>query len=415
MTDDYFSHLMSAPMTDEARFFFNSICHYHMGRKNNETIEKLDAEGHVFEREYDLYFNDCFNKRCRRSHDRATCINYFYVHPEKWFDYVVNAIAHRVPMRFIYHHFRPITTHDPTLMLTIARYSKRPCYSVIDGVRCRNPRCRLCHNKSEINMYYIYHPNVYLDDLVYKISKLDEKEDMAAIERIRPEYLSMLEQFKRHGVNPANTSAVVIKSQVDDNIVMAMLNKISSLNVMEFVEATNRYALENSEKIDSIIRTICKESASVVVRFPKMMDIYYTYVNTLHRSTVFSGKLSEFINQTIAYIDVEWNNRYVMLTGHPVDYEFPNENLVQREMANAIEYLLKYGSGQIYDHGVAKLLEIINGSNKTENMIIIPYILKFSGYVSTSVLQRLFENTSSLPASSFKSKLRFALMDALDI
>ena len=397
-----------------------------MGQKPNAVITKLDAEGHVFEREYDLYFNDCTNPRCRHSHDRAACINYFYTHPDHWFDYVVNAIKNRVPIRFIYRHFRPITTHDPQLINTIARYNKRPCFSTIDDVPCRNRRCSSSHNKAEIRMYYIYHPNVYLDDLVYKISKLDEREMFAEIEKIRPSYLSMLKDFDDHKIKPAatyglfqtcNTSYKRLKIETqrdDDAVITSIINKITEITVNEYVEATNRYVLDNPDKIDSVITTICKLSASSIAMNKKMMPNYYAYVNGLHHSTVFTSKLQFFIEKTIEYIDIEWNTRYEQLSGHPFDYEFPDGNLILNEISNIIRYLLNYGSGVIYEHGKLKVIETINNCNKTENIIIAPYVLKYGKVIPKHILENMLESTKSLPACPYKSKLRFAIMDALE-
>lgn len=389
-----------------------------MGRKNDATIRELDESGHNFTSDYDLYFNDCTNKRCRFSHDRAACIRYFYAHTQEWFDYAVHAITvSRIPTYFIYSHFRPIVTHDPDLMNTIARYNRRPCYSVMDGVRCRNPKCKGCHDKRAITMYYVYHPDVYISDLLYKIGKLNERGQLQQnLSQIRADYLSMLEQFAKYNIRPANAVSITdCKVQDDDVMVMKIINTITTTNVREFVEATNRYTLENPTKIVGIINTICKESASFVANFPKMLEVYYAYVNGLHHSTVFASKLQYFVDTTITYLNIEWDKRYEQLKGHSIIDDLPDENLAQRELSNIIAYELMYTSGPIYDVGVCKLQEVILGCNKDENMILAPYVIKFSEHIPKSILRVLFEKSTSLPASSFKSKLRFALMDALDI
>lgn len=388
-----------------------------MGRKNDATIKALDDSGHNFDKEYDLYFNDCTNKRCRFSHDRAACIRYFYAHTQEWFDYAVHAITmSRIPTYFIYSHFRPIVTHDPVLMNTVTRYSRRPCYSVMDGTRCRNSKCKGSHGR-EATMYYVYHPDVYISDLLYKIGKLNEIGQLQEnLQQIRADYLSMLEQFAKYSIRPANAVSITdCKQQDNDAMITKIINTITHVNVREFVEATNRYALENPHKMATIINAICKESASFVSRYPKMMSSYYTYVNGLHHSTVFAPMLQYFIDTTIKYLNIEWDGRYELLKGHDILDDLPDENLAQRELSNIITYELMYTSGAIYDVAVRKLQEIVRECDKNENMMLAPHVVKFSKFIPKQFLQTLFDKSSSLPASTFKSKLRFALMDALDI
>ena len=390
-----------------------------MGRKDEETCNKLYESGHNFKDNYDMYFMDCKNPKCKFSHNRKNCIDYFYNYPDKWFDYVWQSVSrNNVPRRFIYLLFSSIHTHDPKLIAEINSHSVRPCYAAVDGLRCTKRDCKLLHHPKAIELYYVYHPNVYLDDLVYTLSKLDERQPanlQMRLEQERAKYYHMLKVFDAYHVRPLSTT----KLEGDyEKVITGAVNKITDTKCTELVEAINSYLLtQDEETVKKAIGAICREVVNHISAYTKAMitRAYVRFINEMLRSTVITPYLSIFYDELIGACATQFRQRYELLHGHPPDYEFPDDNLAPKEAANILSFLFMFKEQPaLYDQAQIIAMEIITKPQFSENLTLTLYLIKSSEIATTipkPLLAKLAHTISSLPDSSFKSRFRFALMD----
>ena len=400
---------------------YDKICSYHMGIKSPEECSILESQGHKFEEEPDLFFNDCTRQYCKFSHNRKDCISYFSTNPEEWFDYAWECLKRRIPKRFIYQPYTKISTHDPVLLQRIRENSVRPCYTYMDGVQCTNPKCKLLHQAINVTRYYSFHPDIYMNDLLFKLSRIfmNKPPNMDEIERHeKAQYINMVKIFSVNKIKPRT----LISMDESDKVIEQTFNKLAPATCDEFVEATCVY-MEGKppQTVDNIIKTICYQGVWHAMRQPAISEVYFQYLRGLLKTTLVTKLyMQKFYEKIIEQSSILFNEQYEKLNGHP-DFMFPDENLLPNECARVVEFLLKFVEfPPIANLGFNILKNILSNPEIDANLILTPYILKIpqNGFsIPKPVLQKIYDKVKNLPDTVdavYRSKLRFKLMDLLE-
>ena len=206
-----------------------------------------------------------------------------------------------------------------------------------------------------------------------------------------------------------------------DKIIESTFNKLALASCDEFVEATCVYMEgKEPEVLENIVKTICYQAVWHYVRMPVVEEAYVHYMDRIMHTTfvVDSNYLPLFYEKMIEQSNVMFQKKYKQLEGHPPDFEFPDDNLLPIETARIIQFLLRFTSfPPIADCGFNMLKNIVSHPEHDANLILLPYILKIpqKGFgIPKPVLQQMYDKVVSLPESSFRSKLRFKLMDLLE-
>ena len=421
---------------------FTNICRFHMGIVDEDIWRRLEGEGHTFQKEPELFFETCrrIHSGCTKSHDRESCINYFYVHPEEWFEFAWISVSKlKTPRKRLYKLYRPIITHDPSVQREIDRNSIRPCYSIIDGYRCRNPRCNKIHKLPDVELYYLYHPDVYVDDLTYKLSNIAKNmRDPALDEKVNTErqfYLHMLELFKAHNIKPSHILKHDVRekqrpsSSKEDGLrqligqysktIQAIINRITETTLTDHIEETCAFLDDIEEATTpSIVKLMCDECITKASRESKYTSLYNSYISAVINSTTVEPYKSEFVQTMIESCEQKFNTVFDSFKGVPIDHEFPDDNLIQKEIAKLIRFMLLFNKvPPIKEKGHEIIMEIINDSKSNQCLIELPYALcipEALEYISKGKLQEILKNATTLPASVYRSRLRFTIMDILD-
>lgn len=421
---------------------YTNICRYHMGIVDETIWRRLEAEGHTFQKEPELFFETCrrMHSGCTRSHDRESCINYFYTHPEAWFEFAWISVSRLgTPRKHLYKLYRPIITHNPDFQREINRNSIRPCYSAIDGRPCRNPSCRYVHKREDIERYYLYHPDVYVDDLTYKLSdiaknmrdpRLDEKVNVE-----RQIYLRMIKQFEKINIKPSHITRHIIRekqsppsSEEDrkhqvmkwyDEKLQPIINRITDATLVDHVEETCSF-LDDTEKSDilTVVRLMCNECAMKASRESKYTSLYNHYMSAIINSTAVNEYREEFVQTMIDSCEQMFSKAFDSFVGVPVDHEFPDDNLPQKETARLIRFMILFDKvPPIKEKGHEIIMKIIGDSKSDQCLIELPYVIcipEALKYISKDQLNEILKNATALPPSRYRSRLRFSIMDILD-
>ena len=394
---------------------YTSICGYHLGLKSKEERDALDAAGHTFVKDYDLYFYNCTNRRCTRSHNRKEAIELFYNHPEIWFDYVRDSTGKgRIPRRYIYQPFQAIRTSITSLRNEIEKYTKPPCYSIVDGDVCKDAHCEREHDPRRIHMYFVYHPDEYFAMLTHKISRgfmgVSLEVGTERAERERKGYYEMLAEFKHYGIRPLGIDSAMVYMQKPS--LEGILNKVTSATMAGYVESVHNYIVSLPDASD-FCREMCNLVVSEAAKYQRFINLYQSFVSLVMNSEGMGAYESVFVSELCAAITREFNARFSKLSGFPVGYEFPDENLLQKEIRNVLQFESLFNNvPQLKEDFERRIDSIVSNANVSANMIVIPYIIDMS-HCPRKKYRALYEQVMKLEPSSFVSKLKFKLMDLL--